>query len=193
MKQITGIRGCAIPLRGNDIDTDRIIPARFLRTVTFEGLDRHVFEDDRKTTAHPFDDSRYQGASILIVNANFGCGSSREHAPQALQRWGIETVIGESFAEIFFQNSTMIGLACVTASPADVGKLMDLTEAQPLTSFEVDIVAGRCTAADVHCAVSLPPNVRDALTTGFWDTTGMLLDRYEEVDATAARLPYLQW
>jgi 3-isopropylmalate/(R)-2-methylmalate dehydratase small subunit len=193
MKQITGIRGRAIPLRGNDIDTDRIIPARFLRTVTFEGLDRHVFEDDRKTTAHPFDDSRYQGASVLIVNANFGCGSSREHAPQALQRWGIEAVIGESFAEIFFQNSTMIGLACVTASPADVGKLMDLTEAQPLTSFEVDIVAGRCTAADVQCAVSLPPNVRDALTTGFWDTTGMLLDRYEEVDATAARLPYLQW
>jgi len=193
MKQITGIRGRAIPLRGNDIDTDRIIPARFLRTVTFEGLDRHVFEDDRKTTAHPFDDSRYQGASILIVNANFGCGSSREHAPQALQRWGIEAVIGESFAEIFFQNSTMIGLACVTASPADVGKLMDLTEAQPLTSFEVDIVTGRCTAADVQCAVSLPPNVRDALTTGFWDTTGMLLDRYEEVDATAARLPYLQW
>jgi len=193
MKQITGIRGRAIPLRGNDIDTDRIIPARFLRTVTFEGLDRHVFEDDRKTTAHPFDDPRYQGASILIVDANFGCGSSREHAPQALQRWGIEAVIGESFAEIFFQNSTMIGLACVTALPADVGKLMDLTEAQPLTSFEVDIVAGRCTAADVHCAVSLPPNVRDALTTGFWDTTGMLLDRYEEVDATAARLPYLQW
>ena len=193
MKQITGIRGRAIPLRGNDIDTDRIIPARFLRTVTFEGLDRHVFEDDRKTTAHPFDDARYQGASVLIVNANFGCGSSREHAPQALQRWGIEAVIGESFAEIFFQNSTMIGLACVTASPADVGKLMDLTEAQPLTSFEVDIVTGRCTAADVHCAVSLPPNVRDALTTGFWDTTGMLLDRYEEVDATAARLPYLQW
>jgi len=193
MKQITGIRGRAIPLRGNDIDTDRIIPARFLRTVTFEGLDRHVFEDDRKTTAHPFDDARYQGASVLIVNANFGCGSSREHAPQALQRWGIEVVIGESFAEIFFQNSTMIGLACVTASAADVRSLMDVTEAQPLTPFAVDIVAGRCTAGELQCAVSLPPNVRDALTTGFWDTTGMLLDRYDEVDAAAARLPYLQW
>jgi 3-isopropylmalate/(R)-2-methylmalate dehydratase small subunit len=193
MKQITGMRGRAIPLRGNDIDTDRIIPARFLRTVTFEGLDRHVFEDDRKTTAHPFDDARYQGASMLIVNANFGCGSSREHAPQALQRWGIEVVIGESFAEIFFQNSTMIGLACVTASAADVQSLMDLTEGQPLTPFAVDIVAGRCTAGDMQCKVSLPPNVRDALTTGFWDTTGMLLDRYEEVDAAAARLPYLQW
>jgi len=193
MKQITGIRGRAIPLRGNDIDTDRIIPARFLRTVTFEGLDRHVFEDDRKTTAHPFDAPRYQGASILIVNANFGCGSSREHAPQALQRWGIEAVIGESFAEIFFQNSTMIGLACVTASAADVLSLMDLTEGQPLTPFAVDIVAGRCTAGDRECAVSLPPNVRDALTSGFWDTTGMLLDRYDEVDAAAARLPYLQW
>ena len=117
MKKITSIRGRAIPLRGNDIDTDRIIPARFLRTVTFDGLERHVFEDDRKTIGASVRRRALSGCVGAVVNANFGCGSSREHAPQALQRWGIEVVIGESFAEIFFQNSTMIGLACVTASP----------------------------------------------------------------------------
>jgi 3-isopropylmalate/(R)-2-methylmalate dehydratase small subunit len=193
MKTITNIRGTAIPLRGDDIDTDRIIPARFLRTVTFDGLDQHLFEDDRKAAAHPFDEARFQGAAVLVVNANFGCGSSREHAPQALYRWGIQAVIGESFAEIFFQNSTMIGLACVTASPADVQALMDLVDASPVTSVEVDLVAMTCVAGDFRCAVSLPPNVRDALTSGAWDTTGMLLDRYEEVDATSARLPYVAW
>jgi 3-isopropylmalate/(R)-2-methylmalate dehydratase small subunit len=182
-----------VPLRGHEIVTDRIMRARFLRTVTVDGLDRHVFEDDRKTTAHPFDDTRYQGASILLVNANFGCGSSREHAPQALQRWGIDAVIGESFAEIFFQNSTMIGLACVTASHADVTSLMERIDAQPQTLVDVDIVGGRCTADGFSCAIALPPNVRDALATGAWDTTGMLLDRYEEVDAAAARLPYVNW
>ena len=193
MKTITNIRGTAIPLRGDDIDTDRIIPARFLRTVTFDGLDRHVFEDDRKAAPHTFDEPRFQGAAVLVVNANFGCGSSREHAPQALNRWGIQVVIGESFAEIFFQNSTMIGLACVTATAADVQALMDRIEASPTTVVEVDLLAQTCVAGDFHCAIALPPNVRDALTTGAWDTTGMLLDRYEEVDATSARLPYVQW
>jgi len=193
MKTITIIRGTAVPLRGVDIDTDRIIPARFLRAVTFDGLERHVFEDDRKSSAHPFDESRFQGAAVLVVNSNFGCGSSREHAPQALLRWGIQAVVGESFAEIFFQNSTMIGLACVTASPADVQALMDRIDASPGTIVEVDLLASTCVAGDFRCAVMLPPNVRDALTTGAWDTTGMLLDRYEEVDAASARLPYVTW
>ena len=193
MKTITAVEGRLVPLRGDDIDTDRIIPARFLRTVTFEGLDRHVFEDDRKTTAHPFDDGRFAGASILVVNSNFGCGSSREHAPQALQRWGINAVIGESFAEIFFQNSTMIGLPCVRASAADVRRLMDRVEGEPTTVARLDLQAGTCVAGDLRFEIAIPPNVRDALTSGYWDTTGMLLDRYDEVDATAARLPYTQW
>ena len=191
MRRVTGATGRAVPLRGDDIDTDRIIPARYLRAITFEGLEQHVFEDDRKTTSHAFDDKRFVGASVLVVNANFGCGSSREHAPQGLQRWGIQTIIGESFAEIFFGNSTMIGLPCVTASPDDVRKLQDLIERSPGTEVRVDIEKGTCDAGDLHVQVSVPPNVRDALVTGAWDTTGLLMERYDEVDAASKRLPYV--
>jgi 3-isopropylmalate/(R)-2-methylmalate dehydratase small subunit len=191
MQRVTGAAGRGVPLRGDDIDTDRIMPARFLRAITFDGLEQHVFEDDRKTTKHPFDDSRYRGASVLVVNSNFGCGSSREHAPQGLQRWGINAVVGESFAEIFFGNSLMIGLPCVTASPADVRKLQDVIERRPDTEVRIDLEKGALDADDLHVQVSIPPNVRDALVTGAWDTTGLLLDRYEEVDAASKRLPYV--
>jgi 3-isopropylmalate/(R)-2-methylmalate dehydratase small subunit len=191
MQRITEIHGRAVPVRGEDIDTDRIMPARFLRAVTFDGLETHVFEDDRKTTAHPFDDPRFQGASVLLVNRNFGCGSSREHAPQGLQRWGIKAVIGESFAEIFFGNSGMIGMPCLIASAADVRTLMDLVERNPRAELHIDVGQGTCEVEGFRCAVTLPPNVRDAFLTGAWDTTGILLDRFEEVEATAARLPYV--
>jgi 3-isopropylmalate/(R)-2-methylmalate dehydratase small subunit len=191
VSRITQVDGRGVPLRGNDIDTDRIIPARFLVTVTFDGLEKHVFEDDRRTSAHPFDDPRYQGASVLVVNSNFGCGSSREHAPQALQRWGIKAVIGESFAEIFFGNSLMIGMPCVTAAPADVQAIMERVERNPAARVHLDLLASTCEVDDFRCAVSLPPNVRDALTTGAWDTTGMLLENFDQVQATAARLPYV--
>ena len=191
MQRITQIDGRGVPLRGNDIDTDRIIPARFLVTVTFDGLDRHVFEDDRKAASHPFDDPRYQGASVLVVNANFGCGSSREHAPQALQRWGIKGIIGESFAEIFFGNSAMIGMPCVTAPGADVRAIMERIERNPDARVHIDLVAGTCEVDGWQCAVSMPPKTREAFASGAWDTTGMLLDRFEEVEATAARLPYV--
>jgi 3-isopropylmalate/(R)-2-methylmalate dehydratase small subunit len=178
-------------MRGDDIDTDRIMPARFLRSVTFDGLERHLFEDER-TGAHPFDDTRYRSASILLVNRNFGCGSSREHAPQGLYRWGIRAVIGESFSEIFFGNSLMIGLPCVTASPADVETLMTRVEAQAGAFLRVDLQSGTCTQGDFTCAVSLPSHARDALVSGAWDTTGLLLERYDEVDAVAERLPYIR-
>jgi 3-isopropylmalate/(R)-2-methylmalate dehydratase small subunit len=191
MQKVTGGAGRGLPVRGNDIDTDRIMPARFLRAITFDGLEQHVFEDDRKTTAHPFDDPRYQGASVLVVNSNFGCGSSREHAPQGLQRWGIQAIVGESFAEIFSGNSLMIGLPCVTAAPEDVQRLQDVIERSPETNVRVDLAAETCVAGNLRLKVSIPPNVRDALMTGAWDTTGLLLDRYEEVDAAAARLPYV--
>jgi len=197
MRKITSVSGRGVPVRGNDIDTDRIMPARFLRAITFAGLEKHVFEDDRKAggappfNRHPFDVSSFQGASILVVNANFGCGSSREHAPQGLYRWGIRAIVGESFAEIFFGNSTMIGLPCVTAPPEDVAKLQDLIERNPETQIQIDLTAGTLVAGDLRAAISIPPKVREALVTGAWDTTGLLLDRYEEVDAAAKRLPYV--
>jgi 3-isopropylmalate/(R)-2-methylmalate dehydratase small subunit len=193
---VTSVRGRALPLRGDDIDTDRIMPARFLVGVSFDGLEKHVFEDDRKAAVrphnrHPFDVGTYQGASILVVNSNFGCGSSREHAPQGLHRWGIHAVVGESFAEIFFGNSVMIGMPCVTAAPADIKALMDFVEKRPTAELTIDLVAGTCRTEGFSCKVSLPPNVRDAFTTGAWDTAGMLLDHYEQVDAASARLPYV--
>ena len=191
MTRITSAAGRGLPLRGNDIDTDRIIPARYLRSITFEGMEQHVFEDDRRAAPHPFDDARFAGASVLIVNSNFGCGSSREHAPQAIQRWGITAIVGESFAEIFFGNSVMIGLPCVTASPADVRALQDLVERNPRAEIRIDLAAGSCEADGRRFAVSLPPNVRDAFSSGAWDTTGLLLDRYDEVTARSARLPYV--
>src|SRR5678809_1761784 len=127
------------------------MPARFLKAVSFEGLERHLFEDDRAADPrHAFGDPRYQGASILVVNANFGCGSSREHAPQGLQRWGIHALVGESFAEIFFGNSVMIGLPCVIASPEEVRRLQDLIERSPETEVRIDLVAGTCVAGDLR-------------------------------------------
>ena len=188
--RISRIEGTALPLRGDDIDTDRIMPARFLRSVTFEGLEKHLFEDERGGS-HPLDDPRYRGASILIVNRNFGCGSSREHAPQGLHRWGIRAVIGESFSEIFFGNSLMIGLPCATASPADVTALMSRVEAHPDARMVMDLQAGTCEVEGFSCPIAVPPHARDAFVTGAWDTTGLLLERYGEVDAVAARLPYV--
>ena len=161
VSRITAVEGTALPVRGDDIDTDRIMPARFLRAVTFDGLEQHLFEDeragsdagDRAASQHPFDDRRYRQASILLVNRNFGCGSSREHAPQGLHRWGIRAVVGESFSEIFFGNSLIIGLPCVTASPGDVRQLMDRVEKQPDARLRIDLQAGACEVEGFRCAV----------------------------------------
>jgi 3-isopropylmalate/(R)-2-methylmalate dehydratase small subunit len=191
MLEITRVQGRGLPLPGPDVDTDRIMPARFLRAVTFDGLEQHVFEDDRKAGQHPFDDPRYQGAAVLIVGTNFGCGSSREHAPQGLQRWGIKAVVGESFAEIFFGNSAMIGMPCLTASAEDIRELMTRVERDPALAFDIDLDTLTCKLGDVTCPVGLPGNVREAFLSGAWDTTAMLLARFEEVDRTASRLPYV--
>src|SRR6476659_10987131 len=148
-EKIQVIEGRALPMRGEDIDTDRIMPARFLKSITFEGLDTHVFEDDRLEAkragrVHSFDESKYQGAAVLLANRNFGAGSSREHAPQGLRRWGIRAIVAESFAEIFFGNSLMIGLACVTAPASEVEKLLALVEREPTAILKIDLKAGLC-------------------------------------------------
>jgi 3-isopropylmalate/(R)-2-methylmalate dehydratase small subunit len=199
-QRITRIEGTALPMRGDDIDTDRIMPARFLKSVTFEGLEQHLFIDERAGSAagghahgvHPFDNPQYRGATILLVNRNFGCGSSREHAPQALYRWGIRAVVGESFSEIFFGNAVMLGMPCLTASPDEVREMMDRVEERPAVRLRIDLAAGTCELEGFRCAVSLPGHVRDAFVTGVWDTTGLLLERYGEVDAVANRLPYVK-
>ncbi|MBK9968654.1 MAG: 3-isopropylmalate dehydratase small subunit [Holophagales bacterium] len=191
MSRIDRIRGTALPLRGDDVDTDRIIPARYLKAVTFEGLGEHAFEDDRKALAgaHPFDDSRFAGANVLVVNRNFGCGSSREHAPQALYRRGLRAVVGEGFSEIFFGNSVALGLPCVTVSRDDATALQAIAEREPGTPFDVDLEARRITAGAFEAALNLPAAARDAFLTGRWDGLNLLLERFEEVRALAARLP----
>ncbi len=194
--RITEITGRALALPGDDIDTDRILPARFLRAITFEGMEAHVFVDDRAAATraghvHPFDEPVNQGASVLLVNRNFGCGSSREHAPQGLRRWGIRAIVGESYSEIFFGNSMMLGLACVTATHADLERLMAALAAHPGAAATVDLKAGTCSLAGLTVPVTMPGPARDALMTGAWDTTGLLKERYEDVNAAAARLPYV--
>jgi 3-isopropylmalate/(R)-2-methylmalate dehydratase small subunit len=195
-RRIERVHGRALVVRGDDIDTDRIIPARFLKAITFDGLDAHVFEDDRREAAsrghvHPFDDPARQGARVLLVGANFGCGSSREHAPQAIARWGIHAIIGESFAEIFFGNSVMIGLACVTVDRGALDRLMAIAEAHPQLEWRVDLGLNRVTAGDDSSPVAMPEAARSALRTGNWDATALLVERYDEVERTAERLPYL--
>jgi len=192
---ITRVTGPAISLPGNDIDTDRIMPARFLKAVTFEGLEAHVFEDDRREASgrgqvHPFDDGARRGARVFLTGVNFGCGSSREHAPQALSRWGIRAVVGVSFAEIFAGNSLMIGLPCVQVSPEDLARLRAVA-VDPSAEFTVDLAGKRVSAGGTSVPLTMPDGSREALMSGAWDATGMLLDDYDEVKATAARLPYI--
>lgn len=194
--RIERIAGRAIPVRGQDIDTDRIIPARFLKSVTFEGLATHVFEDDRRGVkasggVHPFDNPAYAGAAVLLANANFGCGSSREHAPQALRRWGIRAIVAESFAEIFFGNSSAIGLPCLTASHEDIERLMALVESHPSEELTIDLRSLEISAGGLKVTAVIPPGARDAFLSGDWDATGLLLADYDTVERTKARLPYV--
>jgi 3-isopropylmalate/(R)-2-methylmalate dehydratase small subunit len=189
---IDRIEGPAIALRGNNIDTDRIIPARYLKAITFEGLGDHVFEDDRKADpAHPFSNSVHRGAAILLANGNFGSGSSREHAPQALKRWGIAACVAESFSEIFRGNSVAIGLPCATASQDVVERLMQLAESAPDTKMILSVRDLVVSVGSETFPVRIPAADREALLNGFWDATGLLLDRFDEVRAVASRLPYL--
>jgi 3-isopropylmalate/(R)-2-methylmalate dehydratase small subunit len=195
-RRLTTFEGTAVPVPGQDIDTDRIIPARFLKAISFDGLEAHVFEDDRQQARqqghpHPFDVAAYQGAALLLANRNFGCGSSREHAPQALKRWGIRAVIAESFSEIFFGNSLAIGMPCVTIPESDAQALIDLVQRVPTTRLHLDLVHQTLTAGDRVVPVSMPKSAHEALISGAWDATGMLLDDFAEVQAVSNRLPYV--
>jgi len=186
------VQGRGIPLRGNDVDTDRIMPARFLRSVSWEGLERHLFEDDRAGRPdHPFNDARYAGASILVVNANFGCGSSREHAPQGLARAGIRAIVGESFGDIFQGNALMLGIPCFAADASSIARLQTLIEQTPGIDIQADVSTGLVIVGNLTLTTTLPVGVRDALLSGQWNPTAMLLEGSEEVRAVAARLPYL--
>ena len=198
------ITGRALVLRGDDIDTDRIMPARFLRSVSFDGLEQHVFEDDRRALAgagatHPFDRAENRAAEVLLVNKNFGCGSSREHAPQGLARWGIKTIVGESFAEIFFANGTALGVPCVTVSADDAQALMRAVEADRSTALTVDVAALEVragsvtadTAGPIVARASMPASAREAFLSGTWDATALLTADYDVVRSAATRLPYI--
>jgi 3-isopropylmalate/(R)-2-methylmalate dehydratase small subunit len=192
MSKILFVTGRALPLRGDDLDTDRIMPARFLRSVTFEGLEKHLFEDDRKANpAHPFNNPTYAGATILVVNANFGSGSSREHAPQGLARAGIRAVVGESFSEIFRGNSVMLGIPCFSADRASVSALQSLIEREPATQVETRVDTGLVTAGPLSFTATLPAAVRESFLSGQWNPTAMLLDKFEEVRGVSSKLPYV--
>ncbi len=196
---IRRIAGRPIPLRGNDIDTDRILPARYMKAVTFEGLGQYVFFDARfdaegGSRGHALDDPAHEakGPRIAIVNKNFGCGSSREHAPQALLRWGIKALVGESFADIFFGNCIALGIPCVTASEQDVAALMSAVENAPGHEMIVDIETLTVTYLESVFPVTLPAAARRQLLDGTWDATGILLQAEEQVRQLAQRLPYVK-
>jgi len=190
---IASVEGRACVLRGDDIDTDRIIPARFMKVVTFDEVGQHVFEDDRVAAKgdHPLDDEKNEGTSILVVGRNFGCGSSREHAPQALMRFGFNAFIGRSFAEIFAGNCTALGLVCVTLDEADLENLMGSVELDPEQRVTIDVEAGTVTSRAGTVPARIPNGTRQQLLEGTWDATGMLLEGSDAIAETARRLPYV--
>lgn len=197
LAKITSVTGRAVPVVGNDIDTDRIIPARFMKCVTFDGLGEFLFYDVRKDTttgrdtAHPLNEARFKGATILLSGANFGCGSSREHAPQAIQKYGFKAIIAESYAEIFFGNSTTLGMPCVTAAREDIARIAAAVDREPATEVTIDLVKLEARFAGQTVRIAQRESARDALINGRWDAIGELLDGIPAVRETARKLPYL--
>ena len=196
MNEIKQVEGRGVVVRGHDIDTDRIVPARYLKEITFSKMGEYPFFDERhdadgKLVEHPFNEVRFQGAQVLVVNRNFGCGSSREHAPQALYRWGIRVVIGESFGPIFAGSSLLLGMPTVMAAPEDIGKLMTMVESDPKVELKVDLEGRKIRLPDgSDIDIDISDGHRKALITGAWDSTALLLGNMGEVDETAEKLPY---
>ncbi len=196
LAKITSVTGRAVNVPGNDIDTDRIIPARFMKCVTFDGLGEFLFNDVRKNLdgtekPHPLNEARFKQATILLSGANFGCGSSREHAPQAIAKYGFKAVIAENFAEIFFGNSTTLGIPCVTAAREDIAKIAAAVEANPQIDVTIDLVKLEARFAGQTVKIEQRESARDALVNGRWDAIGELIDGKADVLKTAATLPYL--
>jgi 3-isopropylmalate/(R)-2-methylmalate dehydratase small subunit len=194
--QIDSASGTGIPIRGNDIDTDQIIPARFMKVVTFDGLGEFAFfdqrfEDDDTPKEHPFNEERFQDSSVMVVNANFGCGSSREHAPQALMRWGIDAIIGESFAEIFAGNCLALGIPTVTADSETVETIQNWVDENPDGEIAVDVEAETVTYGDTTVDVTVDDAQRKALVDGEWDTTALMRSNQDAVRDLAESLPYV--
>jgi len=196
LAKITSIAGPGVFVPGNDIDTDRIIPARFMKCIVFDGLGEFLFYDVRKNAdgtdkPHPLNDPRFKAATILLSGANFGCGSSREHAPQAIQKYGFKAVIAENFAEIFFGNCTTLGIPCATASREDIAKIAAAIAQDPATEVVVDVANQEIRFAGQTVKAEVRASARDALINGRWDAIGELIDGLPAVKTTAARLPYL--
>jgi 3-isopropylmalate/(R)-2-methylmalate dehydratase small subunit len=196
LEKITRVSGRAVHVPGNDIDTDRIIPARFMKCVTFDGLGEYLFYDvrhgaDGAPRPHPLNDPRFRGATILLSGVNFGCGSSREHAPQALQKHGIRAVIAEGFAEIFFGNSTTLGIPCVTAARADIARIAAAVEADPATEVAIDVAGQKVSFAGQTVSASIRDSARDALVNGRWDPIGELLEGAGDAAKVAGKLHYM--
>jgi 3-isopropylmalate/(R)-2-methylmalate dehydratase small subunit len=194
--KIAAISGSAVPIRGNDIDTDRIIPARYLKEPTFARMGDYPFFDERfdpsgKKKDHPLNDPEYRRASILFVNKNFGCGSSREHAPQALYRFGIKAIVGESFAAIFAGNCTMMGLPAVVVGAKEIDQLIKSVEENPRTDYTIDLEKKTISYGNQELTFDMPETYRTALTQGYWDSTALLRANLDQVKLTAAKLPYM--
>ncbi|MFM8886023.1 MAG: 3-isopropylmalate dehydratase small subunit [Chthoniobacterales bacterium] len=197
LTKITQIAGTGIYVPGDDVDTDRIIPARFMKCVTFDGLGEYAFYDERfhedgKPKSHPIDDAKYQGATILLAGRNFGCGSSREHAPQALYRHGFRAVLAESFAEIFFGNAITLGMPCLVMDGRDIRALAALIDEAPQTEINLDRPNGHVHMADVSFPAKLPDHAREALVDGKWDAIADLLEGLDAVKSTADKLPFMR-
>ena len=197
LEKITQITGRGVYVSGDDVDTDRIIPARFMRCVTFDGLGEYAFYDERRKAdgsekSHPLNNPRFAGASILLSGSNFGCGSSREHAPQALYRHGFRAVIAESYAEIFFGNSTTLGMPCLVMSQGDIQSVAKLIEADPHAEITIDLTSSKLSIADVDYPATLPDHARNALVEGRWDAIADLLEAIPQVQEKTAGLAYFR-
>ena len=194
-QHITDVSGTGVPIPGDDVDTDQILPAKFMKEVTFDNMADYLFYDARRDDDGEFNDhplNRFEGASIAVVNSNFGCGSSREHAPQAMMRWGVDGVVGESYAEIFRDNCKSLGIPAVTADHETVVELQEWIEANPDGDIEIDVEGETVTYGDTVIHVAVDDAMREALVEGIWDTTALMYSNRSKVDDTVADLPYVE-